>query len=129
MDTLTSLRVFCAVAEKKSFTAAAERLGLSPAMASKHVMHLETRLSTRLLNRTSRRVNLTETGTLYFVRVKQILDGLDEVEAAVSNVTVVPRGTLRLSAPVWFANPIFAGILGDYRKRYPEVSVDIDLSG
>lgn len=129
MDTLTSLRVFCAVAEKKSFTAAAERLGLSSAMASKHVMHLETRLSTRLLNRTSRRVSLTETGDLYFQRVRQMLDGLDEVESAVSNVTVVPRGTLRLSAPVWFANPIFARVLADYRQRYPEVRFDIDLSG
>lgn len=129
MDTLTSIRVFCAVAEQKSFTAAAERLGLSPAMASKHVMHLENRLSTRLLNRTSRRVSLTETGALYFRQTRQMLDELDEVEAAVSNITVVPRGTLRLSAPVWFANPVFAGMLADYRKRYPDVCLNIDLSG
>ncbi len=66
MDTLTSIRVFCTVAELKSFTAAAERLGVSPAMTSKHVMHLEERLSARLLNRTSRHVSLTETGALYF---------------------------------------------------------------
>ena len=101
MDTLVSIRVFCAVAELKSFTAAAERLGISPAMASKHVMHLEERLSARLLNRTSRHVSLTETGALYFEQARQMVDGLDEVEAAVSQTVVAPKGRLRLSAPVW----------------------------
>ena len=129
MDTLTSLRVFCAVAELKSFTAAADRLGLSPAMASKHVMHLENRLGTRLLNRTSRHVSLTETGGLYFSQTRQMLDGLDEVEAAVSNVTVTPRGTLKLSAPVWMATSRTARVLAEYHQRYPEVSLDMDFSG
>lgn len=129
MDTLLSLRVFCAVAELKSFTAAAERLGLSPAMASKHVMHLENRLGTRLLNRTSRHVSVTETGTLYFNQVWQMLDGLDEVEAAVSNVTVTPRGTLKLSAPVWIANTLIARMIAEYHLRYPEVCLDMDFSG
>lgn len=129
MDTLTSLRVFCTVAELKSFTAAATRLGLSPAMASKHVTHLETRLGTRLLNRTSRRVSLTEAGGLYFNQAKPTLDGLDEVEAAISNVTVVPRGTLRFSAPVWAASAWFTRMLAEYHQRYPDVSFDVDLSG
>jgi DNA-binding transcriptional LysR family regulator len=129
MDTLVSLRVFCLVAELKSFTAAAERLGLSPAMASKHVMHLERRLATRLLNRTSRHVSLTETGALYVQQARQSLDALDEAESAVSNTTVAPRGTLRLSAPVWMANPAFVAVIADYRARYPDVRLDIDLSG
>ncbi|NLS19328.1 LysR family transcriptional regulator [Rhizobium sp. P40RR-XXII] len=129
MDTLMSMRVFCTVAELKSFTAAADRLGLSPAMASKHVMHLENRLGTRLLNRTSRHVSMTESGTLYFNQSRQMLDGLDEVEAAVSNVTVMPRGTLRLSAPVWIANALVARALAEYHQRYPDVRFDIDLSG
>lgn len=129
MDTLTSLRVFCAVAELKSFTAAAERLGLSPAMASKHVMHLENRLGTRLLNRTSRHVSVTETGMLYFSQARQTLDGLDEVEAAVSNVAVTPRGTLKLSAPVWVANTLVARMFAEYHQRYPEVCLDMDFSG
>jgi DNA-binding transcriptional LysR family regulator len=129
MDTYTSLRVFCLVAELKSFSAAARRLDLSPAMASKHVMHLEDRLGIRLLNRTSRKVSLTEPGTLYFNQVKQALDGLDEIEAAISNVTVVPRGVIRLSAPVWFASAHFTRILADYHRRYPDVAFDVDLSG
>ncbi|MBR0960913.1 LysR family transcriptional regulator [Bradyrhizobium japonicum] len=129
MDTLVSMRVFCLVAELKSFAAAAQRLRISPAMASKHVMQLEKRLGTRLLNRTSRRVSLSESGTLYFEQARQMLDSLDEVEAAVSKATVVPRGTLRLTAPVWMANAIFAGVLADYQARYPEVRLDVDLSG
>lgn len=123
------MRVFCLVAELKSFAAAAERLRISPAMASKHVMQLEKRLGTRLLNRTSRRVSLSESGTLYFEQARQMLDSLDEVEAAVSKATVVPRGTLRLTAPVWMANTMFTRILADYQARYPEVCLDIDLSG
>ena len=129
MDSLVSMRVFCLVAELKSFAAAAERLRISPAMASKHVMQLEKRLGTRLLNRTSRRVSLSESGTLYFDQARQMLDSLDEVEAAVSKATVVPRGTLRLTAPVWMANAMFAGVLADYQARYPEVCLDVDLSG
>lgn len=129
MDTLTSLRVFCLVSELKSFTAAADRLGLSPAMASKHVMHLENRLGTRLLNRTSRHVSLTEAGALYVSQARQMLEGLDEVEAAVSNVAVRPRGTLKLSAPVWVANNLIAGMLAEYHQRYPEVCLDMDFSG
>jgi DNA-binding transcriptional LysR family regulator len=129
MDTLISIRVFCTVAELKSFTAAAERLGLSPAMASKHVMHLEERLSARLLNRTSRHVSLTETGALYFEQARPMVDGLDELEAAVGHTAVAPKGRLRLTAPVWMANALFAGLLADYRTRYPDVTLEVDLSG
>lgn len=124
-----SLRLFCTVSELKSFTAAADRLGISPAMASKHVMQLENRLGTRLLNRTSRHVSLTETGWLYFNQAKQLLEGLDEVEAAIGNVTVAPRGILKLSAPVWAASIYFVGRLAEYNRRYPDVSLDVDLSG
>ncbi|ANP90604.1 MULTISPECIES: LysR family transcriptional regulator [Rhizobium] len=129
MDTLMSLRLFCTVSELTSFTAAADRLGISPAMASKHVMQLENRLGTRLLNRTSRRVSLTETGWLYFYQAKQLLEGLDEVEAAIGNVTVAPRGILKLSAPVWAASIGFVSRLAEYNRRYPDVCLDVDLSG
>ena len=129
MDTLMSIRVFCAIAELKSFTTAAERLGLSPAMASKHIAHLENKLSTRLLNRTSRHVSMTESGLLYFNQVRLMLDGLDEVESALGNVTVMPRGSLKLSAPVWMANQQVAHMIAGYHRQYPEVTFDIDFSG
>lgn len=129
MDTLTSLRVFCTVAESRSFTVAAKRLNLSPAMASKHVQHLESRTGVRLLNRTSRRVSITESGALYLAQASEMLASLDEVEAAISNVAVTPRGTLRLSAPVWMATPFFVDLLAEYQQRYPDVCLSMDLSG
>lgn len=129
MDTLTSLRVFCRVAELKSFTGAAEFLDMSPTMASRHVRCLEERLGTRLLNRTSRHVSLTETGSLYFNQAKQTLDALEEVEAAVGNIAVEPRGTLKLSAPVWFANERFSRVIAEFDAAYPQVRLDVHLSG
>lgn len=129
MDGLLSLRVFCTVAELKSFTVAAARLGLSPAMASKHVIRLEDRLGIRLLNRTSRRVSLTEAGALYLNQARHALDGLDEVEAALSNVALSPRGTLKISAPVWIANTTITHMLAAYQRRYPNVCLDMDLTG
>lgn len=129
MDTLKSMQVFRLVAELKSFAAAGRRLEMSAAMISKHVMHLEHRLGTRLLNRTSRHVSLTEAGALYFEQSRQMLDSLEEVEAAVTKATVVPRGTLRISAPVWVASPTFVTVLASYRARYPDVSIELDLSG
>ena len=129
MDTLLSMKVFRLVAELKSFAAAAERLGISAAMASKHVMHLERRLSTRLLNRTSRHVSLSEAGMLYFEQSRQMLEALEEVEAQVSKTTIIPHGTLKLSAPVWMANSAFPSLLAAYQARYPQVQFDVDLSG
>jgi DNA-binding transcriptional LysR family regulator len=83
MDSLMSLRVFRTVAELKSFTAAADRLGISLPMASKHLIRLEQHLGTRLLNRTRWQVTLTETGAVYFEQIRQVLTRLDEVEATV----------------------------------------------
>lgn len=129
MDTLLSMRVFRHVVEQGSFVAAAGRLQLSTAMVSKHVMQLEKRLGTRLLNRSSRHLSLTEAGSLYLDQCRDLLDTLDEVEASIGQATVNPRGTLRISAPAWFANPLFARVLCDYQQRYPDVRLDIDLSG
>lgn len=129
MDTLTSLKVFSAVAELRSFTAASDRLNLSPAMTSKHVQHLERRVGARLFNRTSRSVSLTEAGTAYFRRVAGLLDGLEEVEALIGDTTVKPRGELKISVPVWLANPRFARALAEYRLLYPEVVLNLDLEG
>lgn len=129
MDTLLSLRVLHAVAEARSFAVAAERLGLSPAMTSKHVQHVEARVGARLLNRTSRSVSLTEAGELYLAQVRPLLDGLDDAEAQLSQTTVMPRGVLKASLPVWMANPIFARVIAAYRSRHPQVTLDLELSG
>lgn len=129
MDTLVSLRVFAAVAEAKSFVAAADRLGLSAAMTSKHVQHIEARVGARLLNRTSRSVSLTEAGAVYLDRVRTLIEGLEEAEARLAHSTLDPRGTLKMSLPVWLATSSFTRMLAAYRDRYPNVLFDIDLSG
>ena len=129
MDTLTSLRVFCRVAEYRNFSVAADRLDMSPSMASKHVRHLEDRVGSRLLERTSRHVRTTEAGALYLSQARQTLEALDEAEAALGNACLQPQGTLRISAPIWFANARFSGMIAEFASLYPEVRFDVDLSG
>jgi DNA-binding transcriptional LysR family regulator len=127
MDTLLSMKVFRQVIESGSFVGAAERLSLSTAMTSKHVMHLEKHLGTRLLNRSSRSLSLTESGKLFFERCKVILEEVDEAELAVGSVSGVPRGTLRVTAPSWSATRLMAEVLATYRQRCPEVVVDVSF--
>lgn len=129
MDSLLSLRVFAAVAEAKSFAAVADRMDISAAMTSKHVQHIEAEVGARLLNRTSRSVSLTEAGAIYLSAVRPLLEGLDEAEARLAQSTIEPRGTLKISLPVWMAEPDFVRVLAAYRSRYPEVTLDLDLSG
>lgn len=134
MDTLTSMRVFATVVEARSFTAAATRLAMSTAMAmamamaSKHVQHLEEHLGTRLLNRTTRSLSLTDSGLAYFERCSQILADIDESEAEAVNLTAQPHGTLRVTMPVSFAVRHLAPMLSRYMQQYPEVHLDLFLS-
>lgn len=129
MDTLLSLRVFAEVAEHKNFSAVAQQLGLSPAMTSKHVKHVEARVGARLLNRNSRNVSLTEAGAQYLQTILPLLDGLSEAEAQLATDRLSPRGKLKMSMPVWMSNPAFAKILTAYHLQNPHVTFDIDLSG
>ena len=129
MDTLLSLRVLAAVAEHKSFAAVANRLNISAAMTNKHVQHIEARVGARLLNRNSRNVSLTEAGARYLMTVRPLLEGLEEADAQVSETTLAATGTLKVSMPVWMANPTFARILAAYHTQNPNVILDLDLSG
>src|SRR5712672_1831916 len=127
MDTLLSMKVFRQVVESGSFVGAAERLNLSTAMTSKHLMHLEKHLGTRLLNRSSRSLSLTESGKLFFERCKAILEEVEEAELAVGSVSGVPRGTLRVTAPSWAATRLLVDMVASYRQRCPEVVVDLSF--
>lgn len=122
------MRVFRQVVESGGFTAAATVLEMSVAMVSKHVLHLENHLGLRLLNRTSRKVALNEPGARYYERCCEILDQLEEAESGVGKVMENPSGTLRITAPTWFSNRFFARALCEYRRRYPEVNLDISLN-
>ena len=127
MDTLTSIKVFRHVVESGSFVAASERMDLSTAMVSKHVMHIEKRLGTRLLNRNSRALSLTEPGRVYFERCKTILDDLEQTELELGSLRVVSRGTLRITCPSWFASRRMADLLVQFREQYPEIVVDVSF--
>jgi DNA-binding transcriptional LysR family regulator len=127
MDTLTSIKVFRQVVESGSFVSAAERLDLSPAMVSKHVMQAEKRLGVRLLNRNSRTLSLTEPGRVYFERCKTILDDLEETELELGSLGAAPRGTLRVTCPSWVASQRMANLLAEFRSRYPEIIIDISF--
>ena len=128
MDTLLSMRVFRQVAEGGSFADAARRMGLSAAMASKHVAHLERHLGSRLLNRSSRHVSLTEAGAVYLDHCADALDRLDEAESTLGRSGAEPSGVLKITAPVWCANARFAAMLARYRQRYPRVVMDLRLT-
>jgi DNA-binding transcriptional LysR family regulator len=128
LDTLVSMKVFRLVVEAGSFARAAGQLGISPAMASKHLAHLERSLGARLLNRTSRHVSPTEAGQVYFEQCCEALDLLDNAEATLQDSHAEPRGQLKITAPVWCANGRFAGMLACYRERYPRVVIDLRLS-
>ena len=119
--------MFRQVVESGSFVAASERLDLSTAMVSKHVMHVEQRLGLRLLNRNSRTLSLTESGRVYFERCKTILDDLEDTELELGSLNSSPRGTLRISCPSWSPGRRIAEHLAEYRRRYPEVVVDVSF--
>jgi DNA-binding transcriptional LysR family regulator len=121
------MKVFRQVVESGSFVGAAERLSLSTAMTSKHLMHLEKHLGTRLLNRSSRSLSLTESGKLFFERCKGILEEVEEAELVVGSVSGVPRGALRVTAPSWCATRGMVDLVATYRQRYPEVVVDLSF--
>jgi len=127
MDRLTGLRVFREVVEAGSFSAAATRLSLSAPMASKHVAQLERELGARLLNRSSRKLSLTDAGELYYAQCREALDTLEAAEAALRQSSQAPRGPLKVSAPVWCANRRFAEALVAYRQACPDVLVDMRL--
>jgi DNA-binding transcriptional LysR family regulator len=128
MDTLVSMKVFRHVVEVGSFVGAAERMEMSAAMASKHVMHLEQQLGARLLNRTTRRVAPTEAGREYYERLSQVLSELEEAEQVVGAASVVPQGRLRVSSLSAFGLSHVMAAVADYAAQYPQVTIDMTLS-
>jgi len=127
MDRLTSLTVFGRVVESGGFSAAARKLNMSVTMVSNHIQSLEDRLGVRLLNRTTRKVSLTEIGSSYYERSRQILLDLEDADRIAEALHTTPRGTLRLHssmAMMRFLTPI----VGEYLAKYPEVSVEL-ISG
>ena len=128
MDRLVSMAVFKRTVEAGSFAAAARHFHISPEMAGNHVRALEAYLGVRLLNRSTRRLHLTEAGSGYYARCKQILADIEEAETEANLLQATPRGLLRIAAPVTFGVLYIAPAAGDYMERYPEVTFDAAIS-
>jgi LysR family transcriptional regulator, regulator for bpeEF and oprC len=120
--------IFAKVVEKGSFTRAARSLGLPKTTVSRKVQDLEQRLGVRLLNRTTRQLNLTEAGAVYFEYSSRIAHELDEAMNAVLQLEDSPRGWLRVTAPFSLCSEVLSGLVRDFRELYPDVRVDLVLS-
>lgn len=128
MDRLAMLEVFVAVAERGSFSKAADALGMSNSAVSKHVAALEDRLGARLLNRTTRRVSLTDVGQAYCERARAVLADIEGADAAASSQQEDARGLLKMSVPFSFALKHLAPVVTDFMARHPRVEVDMVLN-
>jgi DNA-binding transcriptional LysR family regulator len=127
MDGLSGLIAFVRTADLGSFVAAGRVLGLSASAVGKSVTKLEHQLGVRLFQRSTRSIRLTEEGRLFHERCRRILDELDDARAALARAMEVPRGRLRLSAPI-VSYHLLLPVLPDFVARYPEIELDIDFN-
>lgn len=124
MDVMQSMEVFRRVAEANSFSAVARETSISQSTVSKHIASLEERLGTKLLNRSTRSLNLTEAGTEYYHYCVRILNDFQEAEASIGKGRIKPTGTLRISSTLPFGRKFIIPLLGDFLKQYPDIEID-----
>lgn len=125
MSRWEGIEEYISVVETGSFTAAAEQLGVSKSYVSKQISLLEDRLSVRLLQRTTRRLTLTESGNTFFSYCKDMADQFDRAESTLSELQQRPRGTLKLALNSRYGTHYMAGAVAEFSKKYPEVTVDV----
>ncbi|KQZ91520.1 MULTISPECIES: LysR family transcriptional regulator [unclassified Pseudomonas] len=128
MDRFDAMQAFARVVESGSFTKAAETLHLSKTSVTQLVQQLEARLRVKLLNRTTRKVNVTADGAVYYERVVRLLADLDDAETSLSSASTVPRGRLRVDVPSPLASLILVPALPEFHARYPDIQVDMGVS-
>ena len=128
MDRFENARVFVTVVEAGGFTRAAERLGLSRAATSKHVLQLEDRLGARLLNRTTRRVSVTAAGRVFYEQCRRILAEFDEAERSAGELHNTPSGELRVVAPTNFGLAEIGSAVADFISAYPRLRINFTMS-
>lgn len=128
MEWLRAAELFVKVVQLGSLSAAARRCGVSPATVSRIIHALEAEIGGRLLNRTSRKLNLTEAGEFYYSRVEQILHQVHEANDSVARLQTSPRGTLRVHSRMLIGNQFIAPALPGFMEAYPEIAVDLLMS-
>lgn len=128
MNKLQQMQVFVAVVEAGSFIRAADALGASKAGVSRHVGELESRLGVRLLNRTTRRLSLTEEGRVFLERCRELLADVDEAEAEIRSRSGAASGLLRVNAPVTFGVRHLAPLWGEFMAEQPNVTLEVTLA-
>lgn len=128
MDRLRAFEMFVTVVSRGSFMRAADALDTSPANVTRYLNELESHLGTRLLNRSSRKLSLSESGEALYERCKLILDEVSEAEAMASSSSLRPRGRLRINAPLSFGVQHLAPLWPEFMRQYPEVELDVALS-
>lgn len=128
MDRIAAMQAFVKVVESGSFVRAAERLGWSTSSLSRQVAELEAHLGARLLQRTTRRISLTDVGRSYYERCVQLLADLDEAELAAGASALQPRGSIRLTCSYFIGIHRIAPAIADFVERYPDVSFDLSVS-
>jgi len=127
MMKLDGMGIFARVAEAKSFSGAARRLGISKSLVSKEVSKLEKALGARLLHRTTRQLSLTEFGAAFYEHCARVVQEAEEAELLVERLHANPRGVLKCTAPVAFATLHIARVLPEFHTQYPEVQIDLTV--
>lgn len=127
-NNIGSIQIFCKAAELESFTAAANFLGVTPAAVSRSIARIEERLGARLFARSTRKIKLTDDGRLYFAECLQALRQIEEVENLISGNLGEPKGKLRISVPTTYGHCRVMPVLVRYRKLYPQVDLEINIS-
>ncbi|UNG16838.1 LysR family transcriptional regulator [Stutzerimonas zhaodongensis] len=128
MDRFVAMQAFASVVETGTFTKAAQTLHLSKTSVTQLVQQLEARLRVQLLNRTTRKVNVTADGAAYYERVVRLLADMDDAETSLSSAATSPRGRLRVDVPSPFARLILIPALPAFHARYPEIQLDLGVS-
>lgn len=128
MDRFDAMQAFARVVEAGSFTKAAETLHMSKTTVTQLVQQLEARLRVKLLNRTTRKVNVTADGAVYYERVLQLLADMDDAETSLSGAATLPRGRLRVDVPSPLASLILVPALPAFYARYPDIQIDMGVS-
>src|SRR5262245_17125968 len=127
-DRLNGMRVFAQVVEAKSFSAAAEKLGMSKSLASRHVSSLEEALAVKLLNRSTRRLSLTEAGALLYEHCARIVQEAELAERRLTRAQQEPAGVVKITAAPAFAVRHLMPALAELRQRFPKIRVSLSCS-